>query len=138
VSVTKLITGFNPMELSMSEMSQQEILQTVATHLAKQGKRAVKCGTGTCMYRGPNDTKCALGPFIPDATYTSSMEGKDVRGLISDFGDRLPGVVQKNLRLFKALQLVHDTARDDDYERMVRYGLNVVAESFGLTAPRFY
>lgn len=50
-------------------MNHQEVFTKVATHLLKQGRRALfaeKNGFRSCAYRGDNGTKCAVGCLIKD------------------------------------------------------------------------
>ena len=92
-------------------MTPQEIFETVSRHLFAQGERAFQLGDantdGMCMYRGPNDTKCAVGCLIPDDVYLSTMENKRVNQLVT--GDyHLPNFITENLDLLSELQYVHD------------------------------
>lgn len=61
----------------------QEIFNKVATHLLTQGKRSV-ASDGSCMYRGPEGTKCAIGCLIEDDEYHPLLEGKGAYGLFYD------------------------------------------------------
>lgn len=54
-------------------MNNQEIFDTVATHIIKQGKPSVNA-SGRCMYRGEDDTMCAVGALIPDEVYHDDIE----------------------------------------------------------------
>ena len=55
----------------MLGLSRQEMFDKVCQHLRTQKKRSFKSdfnesSQGTCVYRGPNGTKCAVGALIPD------------------------------------------------------------------------
>ena len=41
-----------------------------------KGKSVADPYTGTCMYRGPDGKKCAVGLFITDKHYNVELEGK--------------------------------------------------------------
>lgn len=55
-------------------MTKQEIFNQVWRHLMRQGRAAIEVD-GTCRYRGPDNTSCAIGCLIPDAFYTPALEG---------------------------------------------------------------
>jgi hypothetical protein len=87
----------------------REIFDKVRAHLLAQGKRSEQVNgyRPVCMYRGPDNTKCAVGCLIPDEDYSPEYENKQV-------GDRkLNGLLEKlglrsHLRLLDHLQSVHD------------------------------
>lgn len=54
----------------------QKIAEYVIRELANQGC-AAKIFTGSCRYRGPNETKCAAGMMIPDSI-AEQMEGESI------------------------------------------------------------
>jgi len=58
----------------MTEFDLQEVFDTVATHLIKQGERSTS-GTLYCKYRGDNGTKCAIGVLIKEEFYNADIEG---------------------------------------------------------------
>jgi hypothetical protein len=97
-------------------MTPQEIYDTVAKHLFAQGKRSGdKRGDGSfqCKYRGPDDTKCAVGVLMPDEFYNLEMEGTGICGLFdpdatAEGGFPLPAWMKQNLELLIALQDAHD------------------------------
>ena len=62
-------------------MTEQEIFDTVLTHLREQGEAATSAG-GSCRYRGANGTACAVGCLIPDELYDPLIEGLSVVGII--------------------------------------------------------
>jgi hypothetical protein len=65
-------------------VDKQAVFTTVANHLLKQGKRSVteEAFIASCVYRGDDGLKCAIGVLIPDELYTPSMEGKQATVLI--------------------------------------------------------
>jgi hypothetical protein len=82
-------------------MNAQEIFDTVAAHLAKQGRPAVSDAAGGCAYRGDDGAKCAVGCLILDEEYSSKMEGL----LISQVA---PERLRSFLPLLENLQEAHD------------------------------
>ena len=61
----------------MNELTAQGIFDKVATHLFTQGKQALNA-SGKCMYRGMDNTTCAIGCLIPDEKYEANFENKGV------------------------------------------------------------
>lgn len=55
-------------------------------HLRAQGCRSVD-EFDSCLYRGPNGTKCAVGALIPDEKYSKDMEDISASGLLNLFPD---------------------------------------------------
>lgn len=65
-------------------------------------------GDGSCLYRGPEGARCAVGLLIPDDRYTEELEGK-VPGHNAVY-QALEGSVPAGLteRDLTAVQLCHD------------------------------
>ncbi len=66
----------------------------------------------SCLYRAPNGRKCALGLYIPDEEYKTSLEGKMTTGCNSPSNDlnaicRSIGLVPAKMMV---LQCQHDRA----------------------------
>lgn len=62
-------------------MTPQEIFDTVAVALVKQGRPSIKAKrtwSHSCAYRGDDGAKCAVGHLIPDEHYTPEIEGSGV------------------------------------------------------------
>jgi hypothetical protein len=55
----------------------------MVNHLRRQGVRA-ESADGSCLYRGPDGTKCAVGCLIPDDVYHRDMEKLSVEALLKD------------------------------------------------------
>lgn len=99
-------------------MNKQQIFDTVVKHLAAQKTRSY--GTykshgvwsTSCLYHGPNGTKCAVGCLIPDEKYSPDMEGlnvyrinlEEILCLDHDY------VVNEVVSMLLELQRCHDTA----------------------------
>ena len=128
-------------------MTNQEIFNRVHTHLLTQRTAAIE--DGSCAYRA--DAKsCAVGALIPDALYTSEIEGTSVSVLIK-YKETYPhhplgytlkqaGFTPEQYPLLRDLQRVHDRLlprTTDESPSMARTlcGLRIVAAQFNLTCP---
>lgn len=98
-------------------MTKQEIFNKVAKHLLRQSKRSVNEG-GQCMYRGPNNTRCAVGCLIPKSAYQPAMEGRLAANLLISFPAVVRcGLVPANMSLVQALQDIHDEVEPENWRR---------------------
>lgn len=57
--------------------------------------KSINSNGKTCLYRGPEGRKCAIGLFIPDEKYFESMDTEDLRAsdlikLYPDLHDSMP------------------------------------------------
>ena len=108
-------------------INRQEIFNTVVRHLHAQGKPSIV--KGICRYRGPDNTRCAIGALIPDEFYTPEMEGKGVtmdsvwQALQKSLNDSLTG----ERAFFVGLQIVHDNWPNSNF-RPLPYRLKNFAE----------
>lgn len=94
-------------------LSSEEIFHRVAIHLFSQGEpaRAKDREGGTsnvCLYRGPNNTRCAVGFLIPDSAYKEEMEGHGLSALLNNYGESLPASFWTYKELLSSLQTIHD------------------------------
>jgi hypothetical protein len=116
-------------------MEAQEIFDTVAKHLLKQGRRAVNPDIPEmCHYRGANGTKCAVGVLIPDEAYDSMMEGRTVVGLLSHPEFKIPRWMWNNEQLLIELQNVHDVEHNWKGSATMKEALSEVAKESSLTS----
>jgi hypothetical protein len=72
-------------------------------------------GKVACMYRGPNETKCAIGHLIPDDAYDTLIEGASVvdprvSHRLANSLDIPQNEITANGGFFTSLQLIHDDA----------------------------
>lgn len=116
-------------KLLEKKMTDQEIFETSATHLLKQGRRSLNNFSlpdvsWVCAYRGRSGLKCAIGILIPDDKYRASMENMDVRELFTKFD---PGFYGK-LSLLSTLQQIHDS----DEPSYWKTSLRSLGKSWGL------
>lgn len=101
----------------------QEIFDTVADHLLKQGKRSqsVLNGREVCMYRGDGGLMCAIGCLILDDLYDVAMEGDGVEHVLSFPGDPLGFVPTfEQVALLRRLQYIHDDASPSTWAKSLR------------------
>lgn len=109
-----------------------EILRKIRgaiTKVLKQEGISVN-NSGTCMYRGPNNTRCIAGHCIPNREYKSSIEGKEALAVLF-FKKWEP--CEKNL--IQSLQNVHDSAANnsdslEDFRERFKTGVQQVAKDF--------
>jgi hypothetical protein len=94
----------------------QEIFDKVAAHLLTQKTRA--SGEFTCMYRGKNNTKCAVGCLIPDEFYDRNLENLPARLLVQKEVMKLATPSAQDI-LYK-LQVIHDIDAPTDWEHELR------------------
>lgn len=120
-------------------MTPQQIFDKVAAHLIAQGRPA-RDVFNSCKYRLPTfDGRvlmCAIGALIPDDKYDPAMEGLDVYGLLSSFGDVVPEYFHDQRPLLDALQQAHDDNADLGHWRDLTPVLDGVARDFGLQPYR--
>jgi hypothetical protein len=113
-------------------MTKQEIFDTVALHLIKQGKKSVN-DIGRCLYRSPEGLKCAIGCLIPDEVYQRSMEGHGVSRLLGNY-DSLKFLWPFDA-ILNALQITHDKTcgEGQTWTDAVVLRLRKIAEKYNLS-----
>ena len=107
-------------------MKAQEIFNTVARHLMRQGRRSVDGEADMCVYRSSSGLRCAVGCLIEEGEYTPAMEGLPV----TELAERgwLPDRLVPHQNLLFELQVVHDRAHVETW----RASLAAVADKFRL------
>ena len=117
-------------------MTPQEIFNTVALHLFAQKCRSASGPEGmmTCLYRGPNGTKCAVGALIPDELYNPDMEHNILQELMKFTEFELPSYFADNLNLLSDLQRNHDSRMNWTAPSILASKLRLVARSFKLSS----
>jgi hypothetical protein len=88
-------------QFSTIDMREQEVFDTIAVGLMKQGKPSKR--RGDCLYRGPDGLKCAAGILLPDEFYSEDFEHV---GWIDLIVKRHVSAVHADLIL--AAQRIHD------------------------------
>jgi hypothetical protein len=116
-------------------MEAQEIFDTVATHLLKQGRRSTYQGSDLmCAYRGVDGTKCAVGVLISDELYDGTMEGHTIYCLVDSPAWGLPEWMRANQNLLTDLQNAHDITGNWRASVVMRRALDKVAADNNLSA----
>jgi hypothetical protein len=117
----------------MKRKTHQEIFNTVAAHLLKQGGQATN-KHGRCKYRTPEGSQCAIGCLIPADKYHRRIEGIPVNH--SGVLEALQGVIDvqcvETLQLLDSLQRMHDAGYSWSGPCDIRRALNKVASSYNL------
>jgi hypothetical protein len=110
-------------------MKAQEIFDTVATHLFKQGKRSTD--QSRCRYHGENGLKCAVGVLVSDDVYFPEMDegNKTIKSLVEQNEDKFPDWFKDNLGLLQTLQSVHDKQRNWESSDLMHNALVDVASA---------
>ncbi len=111
-------------------MNRQEIFDTVAKHLLTQNRQSVTL-ICTCLYRGPEGLKCAIGCLIPDELYKPAIERHPVFSLICK-PERLGYTQQQQADLAKLgftkdnelfltrLQKIHDNYKPEEWHACLK------------------
>jgi hypothetical protein len=87
---------------TLAEASAQQVFDQVATHLLTQQNQSISV-YGICLYRGPEDLRCAAGCLVADDEYSDSMENAGWLSLVKY--KKVPGT---HAELIQELQEVHD------------------------------
>lgn len=128
-------------------MTGQEIFDTVARHLFKQGHQAIG-DDGMCAYRGIGGDKCAVGCLIPDEFYDPFIEGASAALLFSPLEPFNPMSAKtrelvktnqfdsglfENWSLLDELQNVHDQVENWDTTESMKRALELSAGMYRLS-----
>ncbi len=90
-------------------MTNQEIFNKVLAHLRTQGRASTSNTNMSCLYRGPDGDKCAVGCLIPDDKYDPAMEGRRAEDVLGEWPDALGfPATYYTLELLRYLQCAHD------------------------------
>ncbi len=115
--------------MSAETPTAQEVFGLAVGGVLKQGKRCVD-SDGTCLYRGPNGSKCAAGFVFTDE------EVDNLEGGVFEFDTYADTVVKYraprlsgHVELLTKLQLIHDIREPEDWPRYYRD----LATSLGLS-----
>ena len=113
-------------------MTEQEIFDKVYTHFVVERNPCSVSADGTCMYRGLNGAKCAVGLLIPDEQYQEGMEGMSASMLCEEYPSVCDWGVSPDFLM--SLQCAHDRMRYV-LPHEVRDAFRAVADLWGLTIP---
>ena len=99
---------------TLPQASAQEVFDQVKTHLLTQNERS---GTSRlCLYRGPNDTKCAAGCLMSDEEYDKDFEDKNWLRLTDEHN-----ITNAHFHLIRTLQELHDESPVHEWETELRF-----------------
>jgi hypothetical protein len=119
-------------------MNNQQAFDTMVQHLRKQRQKSRNSGCGTCLYRGPDGLKCAVGVLIPDELYSKEMEGQAIDRLLISERNTFPELSKLfdgvNELLLDGMQDIHDFHEPDRWESHFKS----IADEYNLnyTAPK--
>ena len=100
----------------MTYLTKQQIFDRVVAHARKQKQKSES--RGSCLYRGPNGTKCFAGIFIPDSQYAEQIEGTTFVCLL--YGT-VPEIDPSDFRFVEKLQEIHDRYEVEEWESKFEY-----------------
>src|SRR5271166_4748301 len=100
-------------------MEAQELFDKAVNHLRMQGCKSETftvngrtVSNSICLYRGPNNTKCAMGALIEDEEYHPWMDGAGtILTMLGkpDCPQSLKDKLYPHIGLCQALQSIHDS-----------------------------
>jgi len=108
-------------------MTAQEILNTIAQHLIKQGQKSWDLTGLTCRYHTKEGLSCAAGCLLSDDEYSPEMEGKRVEVI----WHMLPKRLLPHLSMIRDCQSIHDAFPAENWP----FQLKVLAERLCLEVP---
>ena len=97
-------------------MNNQEFFDKTMEHLRKQGVSSAR--GASCLYRGPEGTRCAIGFHIPDDMYNLRMEGAGVSNLLQNYPELKSLFESVTPGLLSEMQTLHDVWLDRGVECM--------------------
>jgi hypothetical protein len=108
----------------MNFNSEQELYEYIGEFLIQQGKQSYDINHNSCMYRGPNNTKCAVGCVIPDKFYLSGME---LMSLFDIMNYKLPPYIIEYEYFLVSMQEFHDNSKNWNengliIEKLIKFG----------------
>jgi len=120
-------------------MKQQDIFNKASAHLRSMDGPSLDDRGDSCMYRGEDGARCAVGVFISDEHYYEDMEGGGIDGsnmrareaVALSWGQDC--LEDKQLALLSDLQHAHDQgSRCEDWSDQIVWALERVAKKHGL------
>jgi hypothetical protein len=122
---------------TLAQATAQEVFDQAYIHLLTQNEKSInyESDTGTCLYRGPNGLKCAVGCFIAEDEYTPKIEKVSWSSIVVNervdyFAKKVDVNCQHN-GLLKTLQNIHDETPVTSWKVM----LQDTAITYNLTCP---
>lgn len=113
-------------------MNRQEVYDRVKKHLLTQNRKSMNESGDICVYRGPDNLRCAIGALISDEAYHTGLEGmiaheRSVENALNASGIMVETTEDRDL--LSDLQSIHDIYEpfqwpDKLKDRAYSYGLN--------------
>lgn len=105
------------------EFDLQEVFDTVATHLIKQGERSASYTE--CLYKDGLGRSCAIGCLIKDKYYSRDLEGKkaiqgQVVNALAKSLNTTPENIWDNSGSLLALQSIHDDSMPEEWNKKLK------------------
>lgn len=103
-------------------MNIQEIFDTVSVHLLTQNKKSQESSFySSCLYRGPNGLKCAVGCLIKDEFYNIHIENysSDAECVIKALGQSGIIIDDEITEILYDLQDIHDTCLVNNWHKLL-------------------
>jgi len=131
-------------------MNKQEQFDVMYRGVMQQGGPSVEEMTngGRCLYRGPNDRKCAFGHLLSDELYEPEFEGKSADAVIRALSlSNKPAAIQfvnsTDMSFCRTIQRAHDRASgvesirasDEEFLKEFDHMMRNIAHDYGLTVP---
>ena len=117
----------------------QKLFDKAVTHLLTQMEQSMD-GDGSCLYRGPNGLKCAIGALIDGAWYDAeilemlSLRSQYVQAAVAQSqGFNLSDLDWEDWIILAAVQNIHDECLPDEWKDK----LTALAVQYNLTMPNF-
>lgn len=92
---------------SVKYKTRQQLFDNAYKGVIAQGRPAYNDATDSCMYRGPDNTKCGIGHSIPDYKYRKSLEN---RGATASEVMAAANINPDDMTFARQLQGCHDNA----------------------------
>jgi hypothetical protein len=96
-------------EFNMNFKSKQQLFDYIYTFLYNQNKKSTN-EHNACLYRGPDNTKCAIGCIIPDKTEIDyNYNSITLDEIIDKNMFMLPWYILRNKEFLLGIQHIHDS-----------------------------
>lgn len=121
----------------MKYRTRQELFDNAYKGVVAQGRPAYDDATDSCMYRGPDNTKCGIGHSIPNYKYRKAMEN---RGATADVILTAARIAPEDTTFARRLQACHDdaaisTSTLPQFLESFNRRMTVLAQSYHLEVP---
>ena len=101
---------------NLNEATEQQVFDTISTHLLTQKSKSEMYAPYTCAYRSGEGKACAVGCLIPIEDYKPEYERNKWTQLISKY-EYLP---HRHSSFLSRLQRIHDSIEPRDWPTALR------------------